>query len=75
MFENVVLRGMFGSRREEVIGRWRNLRNKELRSFHSTPYIISMNKSRRVRCMVHVEGMAEIRNAVKFCLEEKMQET
>jgi hypothetical protein len=49
MFENRVLRRIFGSRREEVEeGRWR-LHNEELHSFYTSPNIIRVIKSRRMR--------------------------
>jgi hypothetical protein len=49
VFENRVLRRVFGLRRDEVKGEWRNLRNKKLRSFYSSPNIIRMIKSKRMR--------------------------
>jgi hypothetical protein len=49
VFENRVLRRVFGLRRDEVTGEWRKLRNKELRNFYSSPNIIRMIKSKRMR--------------------------
>jgi hypothetical protein len=49
VFENKVLRRMFGPRRDEVIGEWRKLRNEELHDLYSSPSIIIMIKSRRMR--------------------------
>jgi hypothetical protein len=44
-----VLRKIFGPRRDEVIGVWRKLHNKELRDLYSSPSIIRMIKLRRMR--------------------------
>jgi hypothetical protein len=44
VFENRVLRRIFGPKRSEVIGGWRKLRNEELQNLYSSPSIIRMNK-------------------------------
>jgi hypothetical protein len=49
VFENRVLRRIFGSKRDEVMGGWRKLHNVELHDFYSLPSIIRMIKSRRIR--------------------------
>jgi hypothetical protein len=49
VFENRVLRGIFGPKRDEVIGSWRKLHNKELHNLYCLPSIIRMIKSRRMR--------------------------
>jgi hypothetical protein len=49
MFENGVLRRIFGPRRDEVTGDWRKLHNEELHNLYSLPNIIRMIKSRRMR--------------------------
>jgi hypothetical protein len=49
VFENKVLRRIFGSKRDEVTGRWRKLHNEELRDLYSSPSIIRIIKSRRMR--------------------------
>jgi hypothetical protein len=49
VFENMVLRRIFGSKRDEVRGEWRNLHNEELQNFYSSPNLIRMTKSRRMR--------------------------
>jgi hypothetical protein len=56
MFENRVLRRIFGPKRNEVTGEWRKLHNEELRDLYSSPSIIRMIKSRRMRCAGHIEG-------------------
>jgi hypothetical protein len=49
MFENRVLRRIFGPKRDAVTGGWRKLHNEELHNLHSSPNIIRMIKSRRMR--------------------------
>jgi hypothetical protein len=48
MFENRVLRRIFGLKRDEVTGEWRKLHNKELHDLYSSPSIIRIIKSRRM---------------------------
>jgi hypothetical protein len=49
VFENRVVRRIFGPKRDEVMGEWRKLRNEEFRDLYSSPNIISMIKTRRMR--------------------------
>jgi hypothetical protein len=49
VFENRVLRRIFGAKRNEVTGEWRKLHNEELRDLYSLPSIIRISKSRRMR--------------------------
>jgi hypothetical protein len=49
VFENSVLRRIFGARRDEVIGGWRKLHNEELHNLYTSPNIIRMIKSRRLK--------------------------
>jgi hypothetical protein len=49
VFENRVLRGIFGPMRDEVMGEWRKLHNKELHDLYSSPSIIRIIKSRKMR--------------------------
>jgi hypothetical protein len=63
VFENRVLRRIFGPKRDEVTGGWRKLHNEELRDLYSSPSIIRMIKSRRMRWAGHVVRMVEKRNA------------
>jgi hypothetical protein len=58
IFENRVLRKIFGSKREED-GSWRKLHNDELHSLYSSPNIIRVIKSKRVRWAGHVVRMGE----------------
>jgi hypothetical protein len=57
VFENRVLRRIFGPKRNEVTGGWRKLHNEELRDLYSSPSIIRMIKSRRMRWAGHVARM------------------
>jgi len=59
VFENRVLRKIFGPRRDEVKGEWRKLHNEELRDLYSLPNIVRVVKSRRMRWMGHVARMRE----------------
>jgi hypothetical protein len=49
VFENILLRRIFGPKRDEVTGEWRKLHNEELHKLHSSPSIIRIIKSRRMR--------------------------
>jgi hypothetical protein len=49
VFKNRVLRRIFGSKRDEVTGEWRRLHNKELYALYSSPNLIWVIKSRRVK--------------------------
>jgi hypothetical protein len=53
-FENRVLRRIFGPKRDDVMGGWRKLHNVELHNLYSSPNIIRMIKSRRMRWSGHV---------------------
>ena len=59
MFENRVLRRIFGTRRDEVRGDWRKLHNKELNDLYSSPNIVWVIKSRRTRWAVNVARTGE----------------
>jgi hypothetical protein len=63
MFENRVLRRMFGPKRDEVTGDWRKLHNQELHNLYSSPNIIRMIKLRRRTWAGYVARMGETRNA------------
>jgi hypothetical protein len=59
VFENRVLRRIFGPKRDEVTGEWRKLNNEELHILYSSPNIIRQIKSRRMRWVGHVARMGE----------------
>jgi len=59
VFENRVLRRVFGSKRDEVTAEWRNLHNEELRDLYSLPNIVRVVKSRRMRWARHMARMGE----------------
>ena len=59
MFENMVLRRIFVPRRDEVTGEWRRLHNEELNDLNSSPYIVRVIKSRRMRWAGHVARMGD----------------
>jgi hypothetical protein len=54
LFENRVLRRMFGAKRDEVTGEWRKLHNEKLSDLYSLPNTVRVVKSRRMRWAVHV---------------------
>ena len=64
VFENMVLRRIFGPRRDEVTGELRRLYNKELNDLYSSPNIVQVIKSRRMRRAVHVAHTGEERGCV-----------
>ena len=59
MFENRVLRRIFGPKRDEVTGEWRKLHNEELYNLYSSPNILRVIKSRRMRWAGHVARVGE----------------
>jgi len=61
VFENIVLRRIFGRRRDEVTGEWRRLHNEELNDLYSSSNIVRVIKSRRMRWAGHVARMGEER--------------
>jgi hypothetical protein len=70
MFENRVLRRILGPKRDEVTRKWRKLHNEELNDAYSSPIIIRVIKSRRMRWTVHVARMRERRVAYRVLVGE-----
>jgi hypothetical protein len=66
VFENRVLRRIFGPKRAEVTGEWRKLHNEDLRGLYSSSSIIRIIKSKRMRWAGNVARMAEKRNAYRL---------
>jgi hypothetical protein len=65
VFENRVLRRIFGRKRDEVTAEWRKLHNEELIDLYSSPNIFRLIKSRRMRWAGHVSGMGEGRGVYR----------
>jgi hypothetical protein len=63
VFENRVLRRIFGPKRDEVTGSWRKVNNEELHGLYSSPSIVRVIKARRIKWAGHVARMGEMRGA------------
>jgi hypothetical protein len=70
VFENRVLRRIFGPKRDEVTEEWRRLHNEEINDLYSSPNIIRVIKSRRMRWAGHVARMLEGRGAYRILVGE-----
>jgi hypothetical protein len=69
VFENRVLRRIFGPKRDGVTEGWRKLHNEELHNLHSSPSIIRIMKLRRMRWAGHVARTGEKRNVYRLLVE------
>jgi hypothetical protein len=69
VFENMVLRRIFGLKRDEIIAGWRKLHNEELLNSYFSPNIIRIIKSMRMRLAGHVARTGEKTNAYKMLVE------
>jgi len=65
LFENMVLRRIFGPRRDEVSGEWRRLHNEKLNDLYSSPNIVRVVKPRRMRWAGDVARMGEERGVYR----------
>jgi len=65
VFENMVLRRIFGPRRDEVTGEWRRLHYEELNDLYTSPIIVRVIKSRRMKWAGHVARMGEEREVYR----------
>jgi hypothetical protein len=73
VFENRVLRRIFGQKMDEVMGEWRKLHNKELRDLYSSSSIIRMIKSRRMRWVGHVARMGRRETRIDYWWESQRE--
>jgi hypothetical protein len=73
VFENRVLRRIFGPNGDEVTGEWRKLHNEELRDLYSSPSIIRIIKSRRMRCAGHVARMGRRGTLIDYWWESQRE--
>jgi transcription termination factor 2 len=71
VFENRVLRRIFGPERDEVTGEWRKLHNEELNDLYSSPTIVRVIKSRRMRWAGHVARMGEGRGVYRVLVGKR----
>ena len=65
VFENMVLRRVFGPKRDEVTGEWRKLHNEKLNDLYSSPNIVRVIQSRRMRWEGHLARMGEMRGVYR----------
>jgi len=65
LFENTVLRKIFGAERDEVTGEWKTMHNEELYNLYCSPNIVRVIKTRRMRWAGHVARMGEMRVAYR----------
>ena len=75
VFENMVMRRIFGPRRNEVTEEWRRLHYKELNDLYSSPNIVRVIKSRRTRWARHVARMGEERRCIGSCWGNRRERT
>jgi hypothetical protein len=65
VFDSRALRGIFGPKRDEVIGEWRKLHNEELNDLYCSPNIVRVIKSRIIKWAGHVASMGDGRGVYK----------
>ena len=70
VFENKVLRKIFGPKRDEVAGERGKVHNEELNDLHCSPNIVRVRKSRRIRWAGHVARMGERRDIYRVLVEK-----
>ena len=71
VFENMVLRRIFGPRRDEVMGEWKRMHNEEINDLYTLPNIVQVIKSRRIRWAGHVACMCEEKGAYRVLVGEQ----
>jgi hypothetical protein len=76
VFENRVLRRIFGPKRDAVTRGWRKVHNEELHGLYSSPSIFKVIKARKMRWAGHVARMGKVRGCIQhFGLEAWREET
>jgi hypothetical protein len=70
VFDNRVLRKIFGLKRDELTGKWRKLHNEELNNLYPSPNILRVIKSRRMRWAGHAARMGEGRGVYRVLVEK-----
>jgi len=70
VFENRVLRRIFGPKRGGVRGEWREVHNEELHDLYCSSNVVRVKKSRRMRLTGHVARMEERRRVYRFLMRE-----
>jgi hypothetical protein len=73
VFENRVLRGIFGPKRDEVTGEWRKLHNEEILDLYSSPSIIGIIKPRWMRWVGHVARMGRRGTCIDYWRESQRE--
>jgi hypothetical protein len=73
VFENRVLRRIFGPKTDEVTGDWRKLRNEQLNNLYSSPSVIRMFKSRWMKWAGHVTRMGVKRKAYRILVGKQKE--
>jgi hypothetical protein len=71
VFENRVLRRIFGPKRDDIVGGWRTMHNDEFHNLCSSPNIIRMIRSRRMRWTGHVARMGDKGNAYRILVGKR----
>jgi hypothetical protein len=75
VFENRVLREIFGPNRDEVTGEWKRLINEELYDLYCSPNIICVIISRRIRLVEHVACIGEMRGVYRVLVGKSEEKT
>jgi len=70
VFENRVLRGIFGAKRDEVTGEWRKLQNEKLSELYCSRNVVRVIKSRRMRWAGYVARMGESRGMYRVLVRK-----
>jgi hypothetical protein len=73
VFENTVLRRIFGPKRDEVTEEWRKLHNEELNDLYSAHTIVRLMKPRKIRLAVHVARMGEGRGVYRVLVGKPLE--